>query len=458
MTMPTPPSEIIQLLSTFRVAFTARTFAKALTLLYGTILAPGRRTVASALRAVGLISDQHFTNYHRVLNRDHWSPWVLSKILLSLIIRLCLAPDMPLILIIDDTLERRQGRKIRYKGTFYDAVRSTVHKANISLGIRWVCLAALVPVPWSPRLWALPFMVVPGLSAKTSTQLKKPVRTPVDWAGWMADRVRRWQPERAIHVIGDGGYAAIELVQRCQQLKPPVKLISRLRMDAQLYDQPGLRPQGKRGPKPKKGAKQPHLAERLLDPTTHWQTLTLPWYGGAIRPVEFSSGVSLWHRGGNAPVLIRWVLVRCPEGTPKKEQFKPAALFSSDPALTVEQIIRLFISRWNIEITFEELRSFLGFETQRQWSDRAIERTTPCLFGIFSLVVLWAKVRHADQLPVRQTPWYPKHSATFSDVLAAVRRDLYSSPNYVISGDHPDLLQLPKALVFSLFEMAYYSV
>jgi hypothetical protein len=456
--MPTPPSEIIQLLSAFSVAFTARTFAKALTLLYGAILAPGRRTVASALRAVGLVRDQHFTNYHRILNRDHWSPWVLSKILLSMIMHLCLTPDMPLILIIDDTLERRQGRKIRYKGTFYDAVRSTVHKASISLGIRWVCLAVLVPVPWSQRLWALPFMVVPALSAKTSRQLAKPVRTPVDWAGWMVDRVRRWQPDRDIRLIGDGGYAAIELVQRCQQLRSPVQLVSRLRLDAQLYDQPGPRPKGKRGPKPKKGAKQPHLAERLLDPTTQWQAVTIPWYSGTSRPVEFLTGVSLWHRCGNAPVRIRWVLVRCPEGLPKEARFKPAGLFSSDPTLTVEQILSLFISRWNIEITFEELRSFLGFGTQRQWSDRAIERTTPCLFGVFSVVVLWAKLRHPDQLPVRQTPWYPKPSATFSDVLAAVRRDLCSSPNYAVSGDNPDLLQLPKSLVFALFEMAYYSV
>jgi len=151
-------------------------------------------------------------------------------------------------------------------------------------------------------------------------------------------------------------------------------------------------------------------------------------------------------------------LVRCPEGTPKQERFKPAGLFSSDPSLTAEQIVRLFISRWNIEITFEELRTFLGFETQRQWSDRAIERTTPCLFGIFSVVVLWAKVRHADKLPVRKTPWYPKPGATFSDVLAAVRRDLWVSSNCAASGDDPDMIQLPKALALSLFEMAFCSV
>jgi hypothetical protein len=445
-------------LSAFRVAFTACTFGKALTLLYGTLLAPGRRTVASALRAVGLTSDRHFTNYHRVLNRDRWSPLVLSKILLGLIICLCLTADMPLILIIDETLERRKGRKIPYKGTFYDAVRSTVGHATISMGIRWVCVAILVPVPWSSRLWALPFMVVPALSAKTAQEIGKPAHTPAEWAGWMVERIRRWQPEREIQVVGDGAYWSIKLVQRCQQLKGPAKLVVRGRLDAQLYDQPGSRPKGKRGPAPKKGARQPSLSERLHDPTTQWQVLTIPWYNGASRTVDFISGVSLWHRGGNAPVVIRWVLLRCPEAAPKSEQFKPAAVFSSDPTLPGEQIVGLFISRWNIEITFEELRSFLGFETQRQWSNRAIERTTPCLFGTFSIAVLWAKLRHADQLPVRQTAWYRKSDATFSDVLAAVRRDLWTIPNYETSWDNPDMVQLPRTFILSLVESALYSV
>ena len=163
--MPTPPAEIIQLVSTFAVAFTAPAFAKALVLLYGTILTPGRRTVAAALRAVGLPNAEHFTNYHRLLNRDQWSPWVLSKLLLALIVNLCLPGDAPLVLLIDETLERRRGRQIRYKGWFYDAVRTTAAKVATSLGIRWLCLAILVPVPWSSRPWALPFMVVPALSA-----------------------------------------------------------------------------------------------------------------------------------------------------------------------------------------------------------------------------------------------------------------------------------------------------
>jgi len=455
--MPTPPAEIIQLVSTFAVAFTAPAFAKALVLLYGTILAPGRRTVAAALRASGLPDAAHFTNYHRLLNRDQWSPWVLSKLLLALIVILCVPADAPLLLLIDETLERRRGRQIRYKGWFYDAVRTTAAKVATSLGIRWLCLAILVPVPWSSRPWALPFMVVPALSAQIAERLHKPPRTLIDWAGLMLERVRRWQPERPILVVGDGSYAATILVQRCQRLHRPVQLVSRLRLDAQLYEPPGPQPKSKRGPKPQKGAKQPTLAERLAASTTVWQPLTVSWYGGVTRKIEYATGTALWHHRGHEPVPLRWVLVRCPAGTPKKEQFKPTGLFCSEPTLSAERIIQLFIARWNIEITFEELRALLGFETQRQWSDRAIERTTPCLCGIFSLVALMAMVRYPHELPIRQTPWYPKAEATFSDALAAVRHDLWSSANYRISPDDPDLLLFPKALALSLFDMACYS-
>lgn len=145
--MPTPSPEIIQLMSVFAVAFTAPTFAKALMLVYGTILAPGRRTVTAALRVLGLADDPHFTNFHRVLNRAEWSPWVLSRLLLSLIISMCLPADAPLMLVIDETLERRRGPKIRYKGWFRDGVRSTATHVVKALGLRWLCFAVLVPVP-----------------------------------------------------------------------------------------------------------------------------------------------------------------------------------------------------------------------------------------------------------------------------------------------------------------------
>lgn len=450
--MPTPSLKIIQLLSVFAISFTAPTWAKALVLLCGTILAPGRRTVTAALRAMGLADDKHFTNYHRVLNRDRWSPWVLSKILLDLIIRVFLPVGVPLVLAIDETLERRRGSKIKYKGWFRDAIRSTANHVSKSLGIRWICLAVLVSVPWSQRLWALPFMVIPALGPKTSTKLEKRHRTIVDWAIIMIRKVRYWQPGREIVLAGDGSYAAVTLVQYCQRRKQPVKLVSRLRLDARLFDFPSPRPKGKRGPKPKKGARQPKLASRLTDPKTRWQTLKIPWYGGEEKVIETVTGKSLWHRRGMDPVPIRWVLIRCPE-----DSFKPEAIFCSDPNVSAAQIISWFIARWNIEVTFEEVRAHLGFETQRQWSDRAIERTTPCLFGVFSLVVLMAMALHSDTLPIRQASWYPKQEATFSDALAAVRSDLWRSVNCSTSAQDADRLLIPRATLQALLEMACYS-
>jgi len=385
------------------------------------------------------------------LNRDRWSPWVVSKILLGLIILIFLAPGVPLILVIDETLERRRGKKIKYKGWFRDPILSSQKHVVKTLGLRWICLTILVPVPWSQRTWSLPFMTVLALGKKTSAKLNKRHRTIVQWTEFMIDKVRRWQPDREIALVGDGSYAAIVLVKRCQRLKKPVKLVSRLRLDARLFDFPGSQPKHKRGPKPKKGERQTKLSQRLEDPQTDWKKLKIILYGKE-HIIEFITGVSLWHTPGQDPAPLRWVLVRCPD-----ESFDPVAIFCSDLHISAKQIVVWFSLRWNIEVTFEELRAFLGFETQRQWSDRAIERTTPCLFGIFSLVTIMAKVLYTTELPVRQTSWYIKKEATFSDALAAVRRHLWRHLNYERSSQNPDLLLIPQAALSSLVESACYS-
>ena len=449
--MPNPSPEIIQLLTVFAVAFTAPTFAKTLVLICGTILAPGRRTVTAALRMMGLGDDPNYSKYHRVLNRDRWSPWVVSRILLGLIILIFLPPGVPLILVIDETLERRRGKKIKYKGWFRDPILSTKEHVVKALGLRWISLAVLVPVPWSQRTWALPFMTVLALGPKTSTKLNKHHRTIVQWSEFMIEKVRRWQPNREITLVGDGSYAAIVLVQRCQRLKKPVKLVSRLRLDARLFDFPAPQPKSKRGPKPKKGERQTQLSERLEDPETSWKKLKVTLYG-TEHLIEFITSVSLWHTPGQDPILLRWVLVRCPE-----DSFEPAAFFCSDTHISAKQIVVWFAWRWNIEVTFEELRAFLGFETQRQWSDQAIQRTTPCLFGLFSLVTILAKLLFPTELPVRQTSWYAKDEATFSDALAAVHRHLWSRLYSERLPQNPDLYLIPQAALFSLVESACYS-
>ena len=443
--MPSPSAEIVQLLSAFAVAFTVPTFERVQVLLYGTIVSNGRRTVTSALRAMGLGNSSQYGTYHRVLNRAIWSPWQLSRILLGLLVETFVPEGAALVILVDETVEARKGAKIKNKGWFRDAVRSTASQVNYVLGIRWIVMALLVNVPWSQRSWALPFLAVPTRSPKTARRLGRRNWTIVQWTCHLIGRVRRWQPEREIVLVGDGSYAAILLVQRCQRLKQPVKFVSRLRLDAQLYDPPGKPPKGKRGPKPKKGERQPKLSARLTDEQTQWKTIEISWYSEGLRTIEYATGTSLWHCCGQGPVPLRWVLVRSPE-----KLFKPAAFLCSHTAVAPQQMIAWFILRWNIEVTFEEVRAFLGFGTQRHWADRSIERTTPCLLGIFSLVTLMAHRLHGPDLPRQQASWYRKSDATFSDALAAVRLDLLQIPNYVMSSKTHDHHLFPSHLLRSL--------
>lgn len=199
-----------------------------------------------------------------------------------------------------------------------------------------------------------------------------------------------------------------------------------MRLDAGLYDFPTPRPLGKRGRTPLKGAKQPTLQMRLTDPHSPWTPLDCPWYGGKRRPLEICTSTALWYSPKNPLLPLRWVLVRAPRG-----QLKPTAFLTTDLTLTPEQILAYFIQRWSLEVTFQEVRAHLGFETQRQWSDLAILRTTPALFGLFSFIVLLAQMLTAgNPLPTQTAAWYPKSEATFSDVLVFVQAFLHPHLNF----------------------------
>jgi hypothetical protein len=221
-------------------------------------------------------------------------------------------------------------------------------------------------------------------------------------------------------VVGDSAFATMGLAQTC--LASRVRLISRLVLNAQLYEPPvsSRRP----GPKPKKGPRQPKLVDRLAGPPTGWQRQVVPWYGQQRRPLDLATGTALWHTDGFDPLPVRWVLIRDPQ-----HRLSPYALFCTDPAVEALAVLAAYLQRWNVEVTFEEVRAHLGLETQRQWTTRAIGRTTPCLLGLFSVVVLMADTLHPAALPTRHAAWYAKAEPTFIDALAAVRRHLWASRN-----------------------------
>jgi hypothetical protein len=439
--MCTLPATIIRVLRPFEPVFSGRVWPWATALLVGAIWTPGPRTVAAALRVLGLQDDRPFQNYHRVLNRARWSSRALSPILLALLLRAFVPAAAPVLVGLDDTIERRRGAKIAAKGIYRDPVRSSKGHFVKASGLRWVSLQLLARVSWAQRVWALPFFTVLAPSERYHQERGRRHKTLPDWGRQMLLQLRRWLPDRYVVAVADSTYAVLDLLAACAQLPNPVVVITRLRLDAALYDLAPARPPGTVGRPRLKGARQPTLAARLQDPRTVWQRLTVRWYGGSERTIEVATGTAVWYHSGLPPVALRWVLVRDPAG-----EFDAQALLCTDQALSAPQIVEWFVLRWQLEVTFHEARAHLGIETQRQWSALTIQRTTPALLGLFSLVTLMAhELRPGQEVPVRQAAWYTKPRPTFVDTLALVRRELWAVPVFSLSPQWPDLVEIPRS-------------
>jgi hypothetical protein len=421
------PGSFLVLFQCFAPLFRARSWRHAEVLLVGAILAPGQRTVTSILRVSGLARERCFVNYHRVLNRAAWSGRDAARVLLGLLLA-AFAPSGPVILGLDDTIERRRGKRISAKGIYRDPVRSSHGHFVKASGLRWLSLMLLAPVPWAGRVWALPFLTALAPSERYGQERGRRHKRLTDWGRQLVLQVRRWLPGRSLVLVTDSGFAALEFLAAVARRN--VTCITRLRLDAALYAPAPPRAPGTVGRPRTKGARLPTLTKVLADRATTWSRISVPgWYGEGDRIVEISSGTAVWRHGGMPIVPIRWVLLRDPQ-----RRFDPQALLCTDPAQEPLQIVAWFVQRWQVEVTFREVRDHLGVETGRQWSDRAIARTTPCLLAMFSMVTLLA-----GRLPhqVRQQPagaaWYRKPRPTFSDTLAAVRRQIWREQGFLTS-------------------------
>lgn len=446
------PSIIIDLLTPFAPCFSGvTTWTKAQILLIGTILAPGKRTVTAALRVMGLKDDMRFAQYHQVLNRAVWSPLDLAQCLWRLLVTALGASDKPLVCGIDDTVERRWGQKITARGIYRDPVRSSESHFVKASGLRWISLMLLTTIPWAERVWALPFMTVLAPSERYYQERGRQPKTLTDRAQQMIRQLRRWIPKRPIVLVGDRSYAALELLAACQALS--VTVVTRLRLDAALYEP--APPYAGMGRPRRKGQRLPTPQQFLDQPETAWTTVDVKWYDGQRRSMQIASQTALWFHYGLPSVPIRWVLVRDP-----LDEYETVCLLCTDPTVAPNQIVEWFVMRWQVEVTFEEARRHLGVETQRQWSDKAIARTTPLLLGLFSWITLVAHAFHLSGHPVavRQSAWYAKPRPTFSDALALVRHQLWSSlPTFQTSGETPDIIKVSRPFFVSLVETLCYA-
>jgi hypothetical protein len=442
-------ARLVDWMMPFRYGFTAPTWQHVLVLVAGAILSPGRRTVAAALRVMGHDQDPTYTNYHRVLNRNRWCSRAMARCLLRLLIS-TFVPSGPVIIGLDDTLERRWGAKIKARGIYRDPVRSSHGHFVRASGLRWLSVMLLPHITWAGRIWALPFLTVLAPSQRYAQKHQRRHKKLTDWGRQSLLQVARWLPERQIIGVADSSYAVIDLLNAVRR---HVCMITRLRLDARLFNPPAPRRRGTVGRPRVVGDRQPTLAERLADSRTRWRRLKVTgWYGHGERLLEVVSGTAIWHHPGHF-VPIRYVLVRDVAGELRSQAFLCTDV-NADPV----DILGWFVRRWSIEVTFAEVRRHLGVETQRQWSDPAIARTTPALLGLFSLITVWSHELHAGAAPApRAASWYRKPLPTFSDAIAAVRRELWGQRNFEMSIGSPNPMKIPDTIIRSLINTACYA-
>lgn len=440
------PHDATAVLGHFSVIFTQPTYQRFLLLLISCILTTGRRTTCNLLRTVGPCAKGDPSSFHRFFSAAQWSALGLACVLARLVVK-TFCPKGPILLAGDDTVDEHRGKKVYGKGRHRDAVRSSHSYTTYRYGHKWVVVAVLVKLPLTSRYWALPVLVDLYRPKKVNEAEKRRHRTPVEIMIRLLRVLLRWFPDRDIIFTGDSGFGTHELTSFAHQHKP-LALVSRFYANANLYEPPAPPQYNKRGGRPrKKGAKLPSPQE-VVAQTKKRQKLKVAWYGGGTRQVEVVSGVGHWYKSGAGLVAVRWVYVHDVSGTHRDDY-----LFSTAVTLTPKEIIEIYTRRWNIETTFQEMRSYLGLESTRGWKRQTVLRAAPSLFGVYSMVVLLYQ-----QMPKEQheqvVSWSGKETISFSDAITSVRRWLWSSCIFETAGHEQTFSKLPqdlrKILLYSL--------
>lgn len=448
--MPDLPTAILHVFAIFAPLFSRPVFKNALQIFLGHILCKNRRTIAEILRQISLKHVKNYSKYHWVLSGAKWCSIKGSKILLFSLGKIC---KKDIVISIDSTIERRKGPKIKGLGRQRDAVRSSKENKVLVVGLNWLVCAIHVQFPWALRIWACPFFsvlmapAVPLSSSKNKSDLKRRKRhkTLNEWACQIVRIISKWIGKlKNITIVADSAFATYILANTC--IDNGVSLISRMRLDARTFEFPIINKKGR----PRLVGKRLPTFERLAkDRSQVWEKVNVKWYGGINKEIVVLTGICLWYGYGIRPVPIKWVLI--------KTESETAVLFSTNLNQTTEYIIESFVERWQLESTFEECRRHLGVETQRQWSDKAIDRTTPSLFASYSIINLMTlelTKEKNESVPVQECSWYKKKQPTFSDVLNYLRLEILKTKYFPKKGKKGDLEKNPLYELLSLLAAA----
>jgi DDE superfamily endonuclease/Archaeal putative transposase ISC1217 len=449
-------------LDQFAPVFFHPTYQRFLVLLVAAILTTGRRTVSNLLRTVPGLAPGDPSSYHRVLSKRRWTAFPLARLLAKFLLD-HYVPEGPVFLAGDDTVDEHRGDKVHGKSCHRDPVRSTHWFTAYRWGHKWVVLTILVKFSFAMRPWALPVLVAlyrGAEKAKTKTKGKKVKdktkatakqrarrkaeaaqprhKTPSGLMRQLLAVLIHWFPDRQFVFAGDGGYGTHALARFAHRHQRHLSLVSLFYPDANLYDPPPV-VLGKRNGRPrKKGDKRP-TPEAVVAATSGPTALDVSWYGGGRRAVEVVSGTGQWFKSGKGLVPVLWVFVRDRMGT-----HRDLYLFTTDLALTAQQVIETYTGRWSIETTFQEMRAYLGLETTRGWKEPTVLRAAPCLFGLYSVVALLYVALPVGMDQPGAVTYRGKTEVAFSDAITAVRRQLWLEGVFESHGQAEVFENLPR--------------
>jgi DDE superfamily endonuclease len=412
------PACAMPLLSTFRPAFSTPTDHRFCVLMLAAVLTTGRHTITNLLRTVRYQAHGHVSSYHRVFSQRRWSTWALARLLLTLLLD-HLVPPGPVLLAGDDTVTEHPGRKLFGKGRHRDGVRSSHSYTAYRWGHKWVVVSVLVKLPMATRPWALPVLAAlyrpPEWDRVHGTRHK----TPAHMSRLLLACLMRWFPERHFIFVGDSSYGTSETARFCRRHRRHLTLVSKFYGDAALYEPPPPRTRGTIGRPRVKGEKLASPQE-VVAQVTQRIPLTVAWYGGTTRDIELLTGTGHWYRIGEDLVAVRWVYVHDCTGTHRDEYF-----FTTDLDLKPQQVVECYTQRWSIETTFQECREYLKLESTKCYAKETVLRFTPCLFGLYTMIVLlYLQLPDALHSPAILS-WHGKTTVTFSDMMVRVRRTIW---------------------------------
>jgi DDE superfamily endonuclease len=422
------PRPARDLCDTLGHAFTQPTALRFTVLLVAALLTIGRHTVANLVRTLGPLVPGDPSSYRRLFSQRCWSSWCLARLLIGWLLEHRL-PDGPILLAGDDTVDEHKGKKVYGKGRHRDPVRSTHSYTAFRWGHKWVVLAVLVPFPFSRRLWALPILVALYRSEQANRRQGRRHKTPPELLRQLLCVLRRWFPHRHFVCAADGNYATHDLAHSASRHPTQLTYLSHFYADANLYEPApplvGKKPSGR----PRKKGKKLLCPAEVVQKAKQRQRHNVAWYGGGRRVVEVVTGTGHWYQAGQPLVPVLWVWVRDLTGTHRDEYF-----FTTDVGWTAVQVIETYTGRWNVETTFQEMRSHLGLESTRGWSESTVLRVAPCLFGLYTVVALLYVTLPARYRRGGLLVWVGKEDVTFSDALTAVRRWLWVEWVFAIPG------------------------